>query len=108
MSTPERDPLDSGLCCMARHAQAVAPWTCDCPCHRRPRSTSEQIGCGYCGNQGDFRIYRAYSLWFCRFSCVEGYEQSSEAENEVRVQQVIREKSLPPVDKRRYRVHSSE
>jgi hypothetical protein len=39
----ERDPLDpfnrtleeTGRCCMARHQQAVAPWTCDCPCHTR-------------------------------------------------------------------------
>lgn len=30
-----RSDMDSGLCCMARHAQAVAPWTCDCPCHTR-------------------------------------------------------------------------
>lgn len=22
-----------GMCCMARHANAVPPWTCDCPCH---------------------------------------------------------------------------
>lgn len=29
----ERSPYDSGLCCMARHASAKPPWTCDCPCH---------------------------------------------------------------------------
>lgn len=23
-------------CCMARHATAVPPWTCDCPCHTQP------------------------------------------------------------------------
>jgi len=34
-ATAQRDPLDSGLCCMARHANAVAPWTCNCPCHTR-------------------------------------------------------------------------
>lgn len=27
--------FDSGLCCMARHAQATPPWTCDCPCHTK-------------------------------------------------------------------------
>lgn len=26
-------PYDAGLCCMAAHANAVPPWTCDCPCH---------------------------------------------------------------------------
>jgi hypothetical protein len=25
--------MESGLCCMAAHAQAVAPWTCQCQCH---------------------------------------------------------------------------
>lgn len=24
---------DTGLCCMAAHANATPPWTCDCPCH---------------------------------------------------------------------------
>ena len=24
---------DSGLCCMARHANATPPWMCDCRCH---------------------------------------------------------------------------
>lgn len=28
-------PEDSGLCCMADHANAVPPWTCSCPCHTR-------------------------------------------------------------------------
>lgn len=28
-----RTVYDSGLCCMARHANATPPWTCDCPCH---------------------------------------------------------------------------
>ncbi len=32
----ERSPYDSGLCCMARHASAKPPWTCDCPCHTAP------------------------------------------------------------------------
>ena len=31
----DRDPMDSGLCCITRHANAVPPWTCDCPCHKR-------------------------------------------------------------------------
>lgn len=25
---------DTGLCCMAAHANATPPWTCDCPCHK--------------------------------------------------------------------------
>lgn len=36
-----RDPLDSGLCCLARHANAVPPWTCDCPCHTRAEPALE-------------------------------------------------------------------
>lgn len=31
----EATPFDTGLCCMSRHATAVAPWTCDCPCHSK-------------------------------------------------------------------------
>ena len=26
---------DSGLCCMARHANAPPPWMCDCQCHKQ-------------------------------------------------------------------------
>lgn len=28
-------------CCMARHANAVPPWTCDCPCHDRKNAVNE-------------------------------------------------------------------
>ena len=31
----QRTPEDSGLCCLAAHATATPPWTCDCPCHTR-------------------------------------------------------------------------
>jgi hypothetical protein len=31
----ERTPEESGLCCMAKHAAATPPWTCDCYCHQR-------------------------------------------------------------------------
>lgn len=27
--------MDSGFCCLARHANAIPPWTCDCPCHTK-------------------------------------------------------------------------
>lgn len=33
-----RSDFDSGLCCMARHANAVPPWTCDCACHSQPEA----------------------------------------------------------------------
>ncbi len=33
VSEDTRTLLESGLCCLSRHANAVAPWTCDCPCH---------------------------------------------------------------------------
>lgn len=26
--------VESSLCCLFRHANAVPPWTCDCPCHQ--------------------------------------------------------------------------
>lgn len=26
---------NKGLCCMAAHANATAPWTCPCECHKR-------------------------------------------------------------------------
>jgi len=32
----KRTDMETGLCCMARHANAKAPWTCDCPCHDQP------------------------------------------------------------------------
>lgn len=34
-------PYESGLCCLARHANATPPWTCDCPCHLRLMQESE-------------------------------------------------------------------
>jgi uncharacterized protein involved in type VI secretion and phage assembly len=35
LTAPPRTPYESGLCCMAAHANAVPPWTCACPCHAR-------------------------------------------------------------------------
>lgn len=26
-----------GLCCLSAHANAKAPWTCQCDCHKRPQ-----------------------------------------------------------------------
>lgn len=31
-------------CCMARHANATPPWTCDCPCHER-NVNGESVEC---------------------------------------------------------------
>lgn len=30
-------------CCMARHATAIPPWTCDCPCHHRTAAVNEEV-----------------------------------------------------------------
>ncbi len=35
-----------GLCCMARHANAVPPWTCDCPCHDEAKNAAILIKAG--------------------------------------------------------------
>jgi hypothetical protein len=34
---PPRTLFDDGTCCMAAHANAVPPWTCDCRCHDRQK-----------------------------------------------------------------------
>lgn len=39
----ERSLMDSGLCCMARHANAIPPWTCDCPCHKQLSESIDEI-----------------------------------------------------------------
>lgn len=51
----ERSPYDSGLCCMARHASAIPPWTCDCPCHTAPAPETpapDAMPCFQCGGKG--------------------------------------------------------
>ena len=35
-----------GLCCLARHANATPPWTCDCPCHEEAKNTKILIEAG--------------------------------------------------------------
>lgn len=42
---PTQDDMDTGDCCMVRHAQAKPPWTCDCPCHKvtYPNSELDQL-----------------------------------------------------------------
>jgi hypothetical protein len=30
-----RTLAETGMCCGKAHANAVPPWTCDCPCHER-------------------------------------------------------------------------
>jgi hypothetical protein len=38
----DENGVREGDCCMARHANATPPWTCDCPCHIR-KETREFI-----------------------------------------------------------------
>lgn len=40
----ERSLEESGLCCLAQHAVAVAPWTCDCACHSRVETPCNERG----------------------------------------------------------------
>ncbi len=35
-----------GLCCGARHANAVSPWTCDCACHDLAKNAAMLLKAG--------------------------------------------------------------
>lgn len=48
MPDESRTLYESGDCCMARHANAVPPWTCDCPCHTMPDESRPEDECANC------------------------------------------------------------
>jgi hypothetical protein len=47
----EAAPRKDEDCCMSRHANAVPPWTCDCPCHTAPKDTEGHV-CHACNGTG--------------------------------------------------------
>ena len=45
-------------CCMAAHANATAPWTCDCACHKKPVHPVKAPVCSWChASQGQAHVF---------------------------------------------------